>query len=120
MSDRAAPAAIFDAETVWSTFGGDAGTIRELVALLRDDLPRYVTALCQAGASGDPDGVARAAHTIRGAVGNVAAVRVADLAFAIEQAAGDSGWTWSTSAGDSLGAATLELFDALAVWSEQL
>lgn len=85
MSDHTHPA--FDAEELGRWYDNDLEAIHELVGLVQRDLPRYVQTLEAAADTGDLTGVARAAHTIKGAVGNVCALRLCGVTEAVEQAA---------------------------------
>lgn len=74
----------FDAEEVCRWYDNDFEAIHELIGLVQADLPRYVQNLESAADAGDLVQVARVAHTIKGAVGNVCALRLCGVTEAIE------------------------------------
>ena len=61
---------LLDLQNVLLRFGGDAAFAAECAELLEAELPGMVTALHAAFAGSSPDGVSRAAHTLKGAVSN--------------------------------------------------
>ncbi len=77
----------FDPDEVLRWYDNDHEAIHELVALVRQDLPRYVASLEAAADAGDLAQVGRFAHTIKGAVGNVCALKLCSIAEGLEQAA---------------------------------
>lgn len=85
MSDERQPA--FDPEEVCRWYDNDLEAIQELIGLVQNDLPRYVAGLEEAVDAGDLASAARSAHTIKGAVGNVCALRLCGVTEAIEHAA---------------------------------
>ena len=106
----------FDAEEVLKWYDDDREAIAELIGLVRNDLPRYVEGLEAAADAGDLAQVGRAAHTIKGAVGNVCALRLCAVTEALEV---------SARAGDAARVAMLrpefrtaaaELLESLATW----
>ncbi len=74
----------FDPEEVCRWYDNDLEAIQELIGLVQADLPRYVHSLEQAAEAGDLAQVARVAHTIKGAVGNVCALRLCGVTEALE------------------------------------
>lgn len=74
----------FDPEEVSRWYDNDFEAIQELIGLVQTDLPRYVHSLETAADAGDLVQVARVAHTIKGAVGNVCALRLCGVTEAIE------------------------------------
>lgn len=85
-SDRPRPGATFDRERALAGVDGDRELLAELAGLFREDCPRLLAALRAGGAAGDAEGVARAAHAIRGSVGIFGALRAATMAAALEEA----------------------------------
>ncbi|MGE3507992.1 MAG: Hpt domain-containing protein [Vicinamibacterales bacterium] len=77
----------FDAEEVCRWYDNDLEAIQELVDLVQNDLPRYVRALEDAADAGDLQTVGRFAHTIKGAVSNVCALRLCGVTEALEMGA---------------------------------
>lgn len=71
--------------------GGDRELLEEVAQLFLDDYPNSVAEIEQALAVGDPKGVERGAHTLKGAVSNFGADSVVETALALEMAgrAGD-------------------------------
>jgi HPt (histidine-containing phosphotransfer) domain-containing protein len=67
---------------------GDMDLLRELAALFLDDYPQRMAELGEAIARQDSTRVARAAHILRGAVGNLGARDTSAAALSLEQA----GW----------------------------
>lgn len=77
----------FDPDEVLRWYDNDHEAIQELIGLVRQDLPRYVQNLESAADAGDLAQVGRFAHTIKGAVGNVCALKLCSIAEGLEQAA---------------------------------
>jgi HPt (histidine-containing phosphotransfer) domain-containing protein len=78
--------ATFDPAALREAFEHDLEFIRQLLALMIRDLPRYDQTLAAAAESGDVALVARMAHAVRGAVGHVHATGLCEIAAALEQA----------------------------------
>ena len=104
-----------DSRTVHQYYDQDIAS-EILRSQLRNDLPRYVEGLEAAADAGDLAQVGRAAHTIKGAVGNVCALRLCAVTEALEV---------SARAGDAARVAMLrpefrtaaaELLESLATW----
>ncbi len=66
-------------------FEGDVELVQELVALFLDELPHMRSEVTESFSAGDVKRLERAAHTLKGAVGNFAAKPAFDLAFTLEQ-----------------------------------
>jgi PAS domain S-box-containing protein len=64
--------------------GEDVGLLEEIVGLFRESCPGQLDALRAAVARGDSHGVERAAHAIKGSVGNLAATAAAAMARRLE------------------------------------
>jgi signal transduction histidine kinase/DNA-binding response OmpR family regulator/HPt (histidine-containing phosphotransfer) domain-containing protein len=89
----AAPApggAVMNVEEALERCGGDHELLAELVQLFYEDLPQLLTELDRAVAMSDPDRVRRAAHTLKGAVGNFSAQPAFEAARDLENAGRDS------------------------------
>jgi len=110
----------FDADEIWRVFDGDREGIVELVRLVTTDVPRYVKTLVGHAGDGDWNAVARMGHTIRGAVGNVTATRLADLAGEIERAARAADGARVRALCPALEEMTAALVDALRRWSHSV
>jgi signal transduction histidine kinase/DNA-binding response OmpR family regulator len=63
---------------------GDVGLLKELVALFLKDLPRMLTNLREAVTAGDATAIERAAHQLKGSVGNFAAQPAFEAALKLE------------------------------------
>jgi two-component system sensor histidine kinase/response regulator len=65
---------------------GEGTILAEVIGLFLDDVPNHLEALRSALGQRDASGVARAAHALKSAAGNVGATRVVQLCRQIEQA----------------------------------
>jgi len=74
----------FDAEDLLVRVDGDRALLVELVGLLRGESPRLLSDLRRSLAANDGRGLQRAAHALRGSVGNFAARPAARLALELE------------------------------------
>jgi CheY-like chemotaxis protein len=63
---------------------GDAGLLRELVALFLKDLPDMLTNIREAVTAGDAGAIERAAHKLKGSVGNFSARPAFEAALRLE------------------------------------
>ena len=63
---------------------GDVELLHELVALFLKDLPKMLTTLREAVMAGDASGIERAAHKLKGSVGNFAAPPAFEAALKLE------------------------------------
>ncbi len=79
-----------DMRTILEQVDGNRGLLCELVDIFMQDYPRQLERLRGALAAGDARGVNRAAHSLKGSAGNLAAVGVAAAAKRIE-VLGDKG-----------------------------
>jgi len=66
--------------------GGDQELLEEVAQLFLDDYPNSISEIEKALAVGDPRGVERGAHTLKGAVSNFGADSVVESALALELA----------------------------------
>lgn len=82
---NASPA--FDSIAIMSAFDGDVDFVRKLATLINASLPRYLDELRTASDRSDWTAVAKAAHSIRGSVGNAYALRVDELSRDVEKVA---------------------------------
>jgi HPt (histidine-containing phosphotransfer) domain-containing protein len=74
-----------DRELALSRVGGDAELLQEIAALFMEDYPNVLAELRAAAARGDAQAVERAAHGLKGSVGNFGAQAAVDAAFHLEQ-----------------------------------
>jgi signal transduction histidine kinase/DNA-binding NarL/FixJ family response regulator len=77
----------FDKSTALACLGGDEQLLTEAAALFLEGCPRMLTAIQESLDGGDLTMLARAAHSLKGSVGNFAAETAFDLAFELETAA---------------------------------
>ena len=78
---------VFDRHAALERVEGDAELLRETLTLLLDDMQRIDLALRGAAVRRDADGLARAAHELKGAAGNCAAISLARAAARVESLA---------------------------------
>lgn len=110
----------FDAEEVLKWYDNDHAAIQELVGLVRTDLPRYVHSLEAAADAGDLHQVGRVAHTIKGAVGNVCALRLCGITEALELSARGGDAARVAQLRPEFTATAQELVDRLGAWVDTL
>ena len=65
--------------------GGDQELLRDLCHIFLEESPKLLQALRQAVASGDADGVMRAAHSLKGEAGYLGAVGTSQAAQQLEE-----------------------------------
>lgn len=110
----------FDPEELSRWYDNDIEAVQELVGLVQHDLPRYVQTLEAAADAGDLVAVARAAHTIKGAVGNVCALRLSGVTEAVEQSARASDAARLASLRPEFRQSATDLLTALEAWLRAL
>lgn len=110
----------FDPDEVLRWYDNDHEAIQELVGLVRQDLPRYVTSLESAAEAGDLAEVGRFAHTIKGAVGNVCALKLCGIAEGLEQAARSGNFDRVTLLRPAFRDAAAALSSGLGAWVQTL
>lgn len=110
----------FDPDEVLRWYDNDHEAIEELVGLVRQDLPRYVTSLESAAEAGDLAQVGRFAHTIKGAVGNVCALKLCGIAEGLEQAARSGNFDRVTLLRPAFRDAAAALSSGLGAWVQTL
>jgi PAS domain S-box-containing protein len=66
--ERVSPAGVVDPDEVLARVDGDRALLKELVDILRNEAPQMIGGIKACLAKGDAPGVARWAHTLRGAV----------------------------------------------------
>ncbi|WP_018125875.1 Hpt domain-containing protein [Desulfovibrio oxyclinae] len=77
----------FDSEYFLGSLGGDSELAAELLDAYLEDSPKRRDTLAQAVETGDMDGAAKAAHSLKGMSGVVRATRLSEMALSIEMAA---------------------------------
>ena len=82
-------AQLFDPAKALSRLGGDTELLKELIGVFLEDLPTQMQAIEAAISGADADGLRRAAHSLKGAVGNFAAETTRQEALALEQLGSD-------------------------------
>jgi signal transduction histidine kinase/CheY-like chemotaxis protein len=80
--DKAADA--FDRERTLSSVDGDKELLREVVGLFLEDYPKTMAEIGEAIGEGDPGRLHRAAHALKGSVGNFGASAAFDGALRLE------------------------------------
>jgi signal transduction histidine kinase/CheY-like chemotaxis protein/HPt (histidine-containing phosphotransfer) domain-containing protein len=83
----ATDAEVFDAAEAFHRLDGDMQLLRELVGLFMEDRPNIAGQIAQALDDGDMEALARAAHSLKGALGNLAARRSFAAALNLETVA---------------------------------
>lgn len=79
----------FDKDKVLQRFGGDEGLLKEISALFLETCPQLLADTKVALDHGDYETLARAAHTLKGSLGNFAADQAFRTALNLESAAKD-------------------------------
>jgi HPt (histidine-containing phosphotransfer) domain-containing protein len=79
----------FDINEALDRMDGDRDLLREMAEILLDDVPIQLQAIKDALADDDLEQVTRAAHTLKGAVANLAARAAQQAASQLEQSARD-------------------------------
>jgi CheY-like chemotaxis protein len=79
-----AGSAIFDRASLLARLDGDAELLDQILEVFKDDCPARLTAIDQALAAKNAEGLAAAAHAIKGAALNLSANRLAAVAGALE------------------------------------
>jgi PAS domain S-box-containing protein len=95
----------FDRETLLERLGGDDSLVNEILNVFMDDCPAQMKQLQQAVADGDIEKIARQAHSLKGAAGNINAESVQELARRVEEAAREQAIDGISGLVDALGSA---------------
>ncbi|WP_425617356.1 Hpt domain-containing protein [Anatilimnocola sp. NA78] len=77
-------APIFDYSGSLRRMGNDRGLFQDMIVLLNEDAPQYITAIHQTYSVQDYPSLKRAAHTLKGLVLNFGATRAVSAAIALE------------------------------------
>jgi HPt (histidine-containing phosphotransfer) domain-containing protein len=78
---------IFDKSVFLSRLEGDAQLATEVIALFLDECPKLLASTREAAERRDAPGLERAAHRLKGAVGDIAAPQAFNAARKLEQRA---------------------------------
>jgi HPt (histidine-containing phosphotransfer) domain-containing protein len=87
VADKPAFAQIFDSATALERVEGDRKLLAEMAKLLESESPKLLEQLRTAVAQADTNGLERAAHTLKGALGSLAATAAFSVARELETAA---------------------------------
>lgn len=109
----------FDAVALCDAYDNDLEMIQELVVLVVRDLPKYRQTLEAAAQAGDLIGLSRAAHAIKGAVGNVYAGPLCQTAHELEVAGRAEDGTRVAALMPDFRVVVATLLTELAAWSER-
>jgi len=83
---------IIDESRLMEEFGGDTEILSELRDLFLEHAPPLYDSMCQAMTAHDLEGIARDAHSLKGACATYAAQRIAMVCKVIEVAAKAGDW----------------------------
>jgi len=108
--------AVFQPAEAWERFDGDLELIGTILELIDRDLPESVRQLRRAVDAADWTPAARLAHTIKGTVGEVAAIHLSDLAVSMEQAALSADGAVAAAIVSQVETASIDLLAALHLW----
>lgn len=104
---------VYDRATALARMDGDPELLQEIVALFLDESPTLIEEIRQCIADRDPQRLERAAHKLKGAIGNFGIVESFEKAKQLEMIAKDGRW-------DRVPEAMAELEDALTRFKEAL
>ena len=76
---------IIDQQELMERIGGDMELLEELLELFEEDYPELLASIQHAIEIQDGESLKRSAHTLKGAVGNFAALKAHALAFELEK-----------------------------------
>jgi two-component system, sensor histidine kinase and response regulator len=85
---RESPSVSLDEEDLLERLDGDLALLSELTEVYREDYPLQLQLARQALSSGDEEGLKRAAHSLKGSLGNLAANNACGMAASLEELAG--------------------------------
>jgi len=74
----------FDPETAMRQVDNDADLFKEIVGIFREDYPQYLAKIDNAIAQGNAHDLEHYAHSLKGAVGNLGARQVYEIALNLE------------------------------------
>jgi HPt (histidine-containing phosphotransfer) domain-containing protein len=105
-----------DREDVRERLGNDRNLLERVASQFLGDYPQMLAALQEASVSGDAVKLTRAAHSLRGALANVGAIKASRAAVATEDAGRRGDLAGATSAVSNLQEETDRFRDALLEW----
>jgi two-component system, sensor histidine kinase and response regulator len=85
------PVVVFDEPALLNRVSGDTTLMMDVIQIFLEDCPRQLAAIQLAVSRQDREGVRVAAHALRGAAGNLGALRLSDAARVLEQLSDASG-----------------------------
>ncbi len=109
----------FDPAAALQQLDGDEELLYELVGIFLEEAPKLVERLGEAMAGGDAESVAATAHSLKGALGNLAARPALEETLNLESAARDGDLTAAGRRWGKLRARLDELLEALASFARQ-
>ncbi len=104
---------VIDREDLMERIGGDLELLEELLELFDEDYPELLNEIRQAILQQNGEQLKRAAHTLKGAVGNFAAIKAHQLALALEKKGEAGDFTNTPELVEQLTAAIQEFKSAL-------
>jgi two-component system sensor histidine kinase/response regulator len=84
-----APTPVSDIDALLEGVGGDRRLLREMIRIFQADSPEQVSAIAKGLTRKDPVAVQRAAHALKGAIGNFQCEKAFETARKIEQSAAE-------------------------------
>ncbi len=112
-------APVLDRAAVLGRLGNDRGLVRRVTELFLGDCPRLLAALREASDGGDAAALARAAHTLKGALGNLGAVSASRAALVAEEAGRRGDLAAAAASVAALDEAAGQFRDALLDWGRE-
>jgi PAS domain S-box-containing protein len=112
-TERTSGAKTLDQDAALARVEGDVGLLAELASLFVSDCPAMQSAIHEALERQDSEALARAAHAMKGSVGNFAAKKAFDAALKLELMARRGDLTHAAEAAAALDEALRELCQAL-------
>lgn len=82
---------IFDSELMLAQIGGDVTLAREIIASAMQDMPTYLANLEQSLQAGNPQETGRLVHTMKGLMGQVCAMQLAEKLRDLDRQLKDGG-----------------------------
>ncbi|BCX81824.1 two-component system, sensor histidine kinase and response regulator [Methylomarinovum caldicuralii] len=110
--------ALWDREASLAQLDGDEELLQDMIALFLDDAPARLEALAAAASACDCQGIAEAAHALKGMAGHFHAETLQQQAAALEQAARDG--NFDPAAVATLSQTTRQVMNVLAAESEHV
>ena len=104
---------VFDHATVMARLDGDEALFNEVIQLFLEDCPAQLTVIKAAIDSGDADGLRMAAHTLKGAAGNMSAKKLFEAAQTLERLGAAGRLEAARAAWRTLSAEAVQVMDTL-------